>query len=109
MSKNRHNNNIDELKAYFTSVIDWVSTLFINVEKEMIGLNWGDLYETYKPTPYYPTKISEDVKRLYADPYVKNRKGIFEYILGGETDYTLIGCCAYLTMQPSEKLTHYKL
>ncbi|MFW1734328.1 HNH endonuclease family protein [Acinetobacter sp. ULE_I037] len=90
MSKNRHNNNIDELKAYFTSVIDWVSTLFINVEKEMIGLNWGDLYERYKTTAYNPTKISDDVKRLYADPYVKNRKGIFEYILGGETDTRLL-------------------
>lgn len=90
MSKNRHNNNIDELKAYFTSVIDWVSTLFINVEKEMIGLNWGDLYERYKTTAYNPTKISDDVKRLYADPYVKNRKGIFEYILGGEADTRLL-------------------
>ena len=90
MSKNRHNNNIDELKAYFTSVIDWVSTLFINVEKEMIGLNWGDLYERYKTTAYNPTKISDDVKRLYADPYVKNRKGIFEYILGGETETRLL-------------------
>ena len=90
MSKNRHNNNIDELKAYFTPVIDWVSTLFINVEKEMIGLNWGDLYERYKTTAYNPTKISDDVKRLYADPYVKNRKGIFEYILGGETDTRLL-------------------
>jgi len=30
------------------------------------------------------------VKALYADPYVKNRKGIFEYILGGSTDTKLL-------------------
>ena len=31
-----------------------------------------------------------DVKKLYGDPYVKNRKGIFEYILGGKTDTKLL-------------------
>jgi 5-methylcytosine-specific restriction endonuclease McrA len=27
---------------------------------------------------------------LYADPYVKNRKGVFEYILGGSVDSKLL-------------------
>ena len=48
------------------------------------------MYESYKTIAYNPTKIADDVKRLYADPYVKNRKGIFEYILGGETDTRLL-------------------
>ena len=26
------------------------------------------------------------MKKLYSDPYVKNRRGIFEYILGGSKD-----------------------
>jgi hypothetical protein len=30
------------------------------------------------------------LKKLYADPYIKNRKGIFEYILGGSTDSKLL-------------------
>jgi hypothetical protein len=30
------------------------------------------------------------VHDLYADPYVKNRKGIFEFILGGSTDTRLL-------------------
>lgn len=44
MSKHRYDNNIYELKTYFNSVIDWVSTIFIDVEKEMRGLEWGRLY-----------------------------------------------------------------
>ncbi|MFW2146964.1 HNH endonuclease family protein [Acinetobacter sp. TY1] len=90
MGQHRHDNHINELTTYFNTVIDWASTIFLNIEKEMKGLEWGSLYESYKTIAYNPTKIADDVKRLYADPYVKNRKGIFEYILGGETDTRLL-------------------
>lgn len=90
MSRHRYDNNITELKDYFTSVIDWVSTVFIDVESEMKGLEWGRLYETYRKQPYNSKKVSEEVKKLYGDPYVKNRRGIFEYILGGSIDTKLL-------------------
>ena len=90
MSKHRNDNNINEVKTYFTSVIDWVSSVFKDVESEMCGLEWGRLYEEYHNKSYNPNKVSEQVKELYADPYVKNRKGVFEYILGGLTDTKLI-------------------
>ena len=90
MSKHRNDNNINEVKTYFTSVIDWVSSVFRDVESEMCGLEWGRLYEEYHNKSYNPNKVSEQVKELYADPYVKNRKGVFEYILGGLTDTKLI-------------------
>ena len=32
----------------------------------------------------------QEVRKLYGDPYIKNRKGIFEYILGGATDTKLL-------------------
>ena len=90
MSRHRNDNNITELKDYFTSVIDWVSTVFIDVESEMKGLEWGRLYETYRKQPYNSKKVSEEVKKLYGDPYVKNRRGIFEYLLGGSIDTKLL-------------------
>ena len=90
MSRHRFDTNITELKNYFTSVIDWVSTVFTDVESEMKGLEWGRLYETYRKQPYNSKTISEQVKNLYADPYIKNRKGVFEYILGGSTDTKLL-------------------
>lgn len=90
MSRHRFDKNITELKNYFTSVIDWASTVFTNVESEMKGLEWGRLYETYRKQPYNSKTVSEEVKKLYADPYVKTRKGIFEYILGGSTDTKLL-------------------
>lgn len=90
MSRHRHDDNIKELKTYFNCVIDWVSTVFTDVETEMKGLEWGRLYEEYHKKSYNPKKVSEQVKQLYADPYIKNRKGVFEYILGGSTDTKLL-------------------
>jgi 5-methylcytosine-specific restriction endonuclease McrA len=90
MSSHRYQDNITELKTYFKSVIDWVSAVFIDVESEMCGLEWGRLYESYHKKAYDPKKVSKQVQVLYGDPYVKNRKGIFEFILGGSTDTKLL-------------------
>jgi hypothetical protein len=90
MSVHRFDNNINEVKTYFTTVIDWVSTLFTDVESEMRGLEWGRLYEEYHDKSYNPKELSEKIHKLYGDPYVKNRKGIWEFVLGGSTDTKLL-------------------
>lgn len=89
MSKHRHD-DISELTAYFDSVIEWVSTVFIDVETSMRGLEWGRLYEEYHTQAYNPQKISERIQELLGDPQVQDKRGIYEYILGGEKDYRLI-------------------
>jgi len=86
MAQHRADNNINELKTYFNTVIDWIESLFRKVEKEMCGLEWGRLYEEFHGESYDPSKVSETVQKLYGDVYVKNRRGIFEYVLGGEKD-----------------------
>lgn len=90
MSQHRNDTNIKELKTYFNSVIDWVSTVFTDVMKEMQGLEWGRLYEAYHSKSYNSQKMSDDVQKLAADDYVTNGKGIFEYLLGGSTDKKLL-------------------
>lgn len=90
MSKHRYDDTIDELKTYFNSVIDWVATVFRDVYPEMRGLEWGRLYEQYHRTPYDPDAVAEQVRRLYSDPYVRNKRGIFEYVLGGCQDPRLL-------------------
>lgn len=90
MSKHRYDSNISELKTYFNTVIDWISSVFEDVLGEMRGLEWGQLYEKYHNTPYNPDEVSKEVQELYSDPYVTNRKGIFEYILGGSIETKLL-------------------
>jgi hypothetical protein len=90
MSQHRNDTDITELKAYFSSVIDWVSSVFSDVENEMRGLEWGRLYETYHNTAYDPNAVSVKVHELYADNAIKKRAGVFEYILGGCADPRLL-------------------
>ncbi len=90
MSTHRKVDNVKELTSYFNSVIDWVENIFPKVEDEMCGLAWGELYEKYHKIAYDPAKMTERLEALFDDPYVKNRRGVFEYLLGGETDTKLL-------------------
>ncbi|HAP3815367.1 TPA: DUF262 domain-containing protein [Enterococcus faecalis] len=84
MSKHRKDTNINELKTYFNTVIDWVSSVFTSVESEMRGLEWGRLYETYHNNSYNPTEVEDKISKLYEDSDVTKKSGMFEYILSGE-------------------------
>ena len=90
MSKHRQDTDITPVKTYFNTVIDWASGVFSDVLDEMCGLEWGRLYEEYHNKPYNVAAVSKRVQELYADPYVTNHKGIFEYILSGENDKSLL-------------------
>ena len=84
MAAHRYDSDITELKTYFTSVIDWITSVFeFTPEKEMCGLKWGELYERFHKTAYDPSVVAEKVKEHYENFYVKDKKGIFEYILDG--------------------------
>lgn len=90
MSLHRNDDNIREMETYFNSVIDWASGVFTHIEKEMCGLPWGELYERYHKQPYDPSEVADKQRALYEDFYVKNKKGIYEYILGGCKDTKLL-------------------
>ncbi len=90
MSKHRHDNNIDELKRHFDTIIEWVSDVFSDTHSEMRGLEWDRLYKKYSKQKYDATKVAEQIRELYTDYDVRRKKGIFEYILGGSQDTTLL-------------------
>lgn len=104
MSKHRFDTSINEVKKYFISVIDWVSSVFVDVESEQRGLEWGRLYETYHNQAYNPSTVTEQVRALYGDAYIKNRKGIWEYILGGSVDTKLLEVRVF--DEPTKKVIH---
>lgn len=92
MADHRHDKSIDELKGYFTSVIDWIDSVFISPpDKEMRGLEWGRLYEEYHNTPFNAAIIATKLSDLQGDPSVHNPKGIYEFLLGGEKQTQLLG------------------
>ena len=90
MSAHRRDENINEIKTYFNTVIDWVDSKFDDVYDEMQGLNWGDLYERFHHLPLNHSKLSAKVNELMHDDYIENHRGVFEYVLGGCSETKLL-------------------
>jgi hypothetical protein len=90
MSRHRTSADISGVKTYFNAVIDWITTVFTDRPSEMRGLEWGRLYEAHHTQEYDPKAMSAEVQRLLQDDYVENRRGIWEYLLGGSKDKKLL-------------------
>jgi hypothetical protein len=91
MAAHRRDETAKELETYFSTVIDWVDNVFIATPSSyMRGLQWGRLYETYHTEPYKPAEVDERVQALLLDAAVEGKKGIYEYVLGGESDTRLL-------------------
>lgn len=63
---------------------------FPSVEKEMCGLDWDRLHKEYGDKKYVPAELDKQIQGLLSDPAVKNRKGVFEYVLGGCSDKSFL-------------------
>ena len=84
MADHQLEKNSNELWLYFTSVINWVQTIFPNYRKEMKGISWGYYYNRYKDKQFDTQKLEEDVKLLMQDDEVTSKKGIYEYLIDGD-------------------------
>ena len=90
MARHRSETNITELKNYFDTVMDWIDSIFEYTGKEMCGLEWGRLYKEYHTKSYSKDAVTKRVEELLGDPQVTDNKNIFEYILGGEQNKSLL-------------------
>lgn len=90
MAKHRTDTGIDGLRANFNTVIDWIDRTFARTYKEMRGIDWGRLYREFHAKAYSSTYIEIQVEKLMDDDQVTNKRGIFEYVLGGEQNKSLL-------------------
>lgn len=90
LASHRHDSQIRGIKTYFTSVIDWIDSVFNVPYREMRGLEWGRLYEEYHKTPYKASSLTKAVEELMSDESVDNKRGIFEYLLSGKSKTELL-------------------
>jgi len=56
----------------------------------MRGLEWNRMYKEYGSNSYNPEEVASKVKELYTSYELRRKKGIFEYILGGMEDTSLL-------------------
>ncbi|MCT2097530.1 DUF262 domain-containing protein [Dietzia cinnamea] len=91
MAAHRNDDNADQLKAYFDEVINWIDHVFIrSPDSEMRGQPWGQFYETYHHQHYNAAEVDKAVQALRDDDSVKSQRGIYEYVLGGQSDTQLL-------------------
>ena len=90
MAKHRDDTDCKELQTYFTAVIDWAGSVFKMTDSSMRGIEWNTLYEEYGSRGYNATEMTNAARELFADSEVKSKKGIYEYLLGGEKDTKLL-------------------
>lgn len=91
MKDHRWDTDINELKTYFNTVVDWISGVFTSPpDSSMRGLEWGRLYREYGSQSYSASQMAADVQDLLADASVKNKRGIYEYLLSGKQKTQLL-------------------
>lgn len=106
LAQHRQDQDIVQLRTYFTSVIDWVGSVFTRPpDTEMRGLEWGRLYEQHHGTSYNAAELEQRVNDLRGDPAVHSSKGIYEYLLGGETKPQLLDIRLF---EPKDKRVAYE-
>ncbi len=81
MSIHQHDPNANELWMYFLNVIEWVQHTFTNYRKEMKGINWGELYNSYGSKIFDTIELEREIKKLMEDDDVTKKKGIYHYVL----------------------------
>lgn len=104
MQQHRYDTNIDELKDHFDDVIEWVKGTFDDVNKDMCGLKWGELYDKYHKIHYDHANFNAKVRQLLEDDRINQHKNVYEYVLGGCEDDKLLDVRCF---ENSDKILMY--
>jgi hypothetical protein len=89
MSKHQHDKNAEKLWQYFQDVIAWTRLTFPNYRKEMVGVNWGELYNEFKDKKLDRKKLEKEITELMQDEDVTKKSGIYEYVLNHKNERAL--------------------
>ena len=81
MARHRKDPDANELWLNFKAIIDWVKVTFPTHRSEMKGVDWGPLYAEFKGKTPPANVLDDEVEKLMADDDVKNKRGIYFYVL----------------------------
>lgn len=108
MAKHQNDENANELWVYFQNVINWIKIVFPNYRKEMKGLNWGKLYNSYKDKSYDPDVLEKEIQKLIQDDDVTKKSGIYEYLLSDKSIEKVLNVRTFTESQIRKKYEEQK-
>lgn len=90
MALHQNDENANQLWLYFQKVIQWVQAIFPRKRSEMKGVAWGLLYNAHKDDELDPDVLEAQVAALMLDDDVTAKRGVYQYVLGGDERYLSI-------------------
>ena len=85
MAIHQHDENANELIAYYKEVIDWVKATFgEKADTAMKKVDWGRLYVEYGNKEYNLVELNNRIAVLLSDSEVTANSNVYEYVLMGE-------------------------
>ena len=84
MARHQHDQNADELWQYFQNVIEWTRAIFPNYRREMVNVQWGELYNQFKDQKFDIDKLEAEIGSLLLDEDVTKKSGVYSYVLTRE-------------------------
>ena len=89
MAEHQMKPSAENLWNYFVSLDEWISHLFDH-DQSMKSVDWGKLYTEYSRNEYDSIYVKSRQDALLKDDEVTDNKGVYEYILSGETKESLL-------------------
>ena len=81
MALHQHKPHASALWLYFQSVVNWVKTVFPNYRREMRGVEFGELYNSFGVMELDAKMLEAEIAKLMQDEDVTKKAGIYEYVL----------------------------
>jgi len=75
------------LWQYFQEAISWVRKTFPEYRREMVNVNWGELFNELKDKKLNSGKLETEIKELMQDEDVTKKSGIYPYVLTRNEKY----------------------
>lgn len=84
MAMHQYDPNANALWAYYMQIITWVKSTFTVYRREMKGLDWGEMFDSFSSGIYDTCKLEAEIRRLMEDDEIMRKAGIYRYVLSGD-------------------------
>jgi len=81
MAMHQFDPNANKLWAYYMQIITWIKSTFHVYRREMKGLDWGEIFDTFGKDMHDTEKLEKEIKRLMEDDEIMRKSGIYRYVL----------------------------